>query len=188
VKRFLLPLVLVGLATSRLAGQAVVTKSPPLDSARSRVRDAIFVLRDSLSSVDAAVARLQRDMSTSSDAVLRSRVKVLSDACNRAARTAGPTLSVISSTTSVPSPDPRNVRAETERGLTSLRQAMGQCGTEFAALLPADKAEELRGYAVPRALRMQESIRTYERVIEEYFATAGIKVRPRGAGKDPFAG
>lgn len=188
MKRFLLPLVLVGLAASRLAGQAVITRDPSLDSAHARVRDALFVLRDSLSSVDAAVGRLQRDMSTSSDVVLRSRVKVLRDACNRAARTAGPTLSVISSTTSVPSPDPRNVRAETERGLESLRQAMEKCGTEFGALLPVEKAEELRGYAVPRALRMQESIRTYERVLEQYFATAGIKVRPRGAGKNPFAG
>jgi hypothetical protein len=188
VKCTLWLLVLAGLCTSRLAGQAVITKEAPLDSARSRVRAALFVLRDSLNGVDAAVGRLERDLSTSSDVVLRSRAKVLRDACRSAARTVSPTLPVISSTVSVPSPDPAQVRAETERGLVTLKQAMEKCGTDFDALLPVAKAEELRGYAVPRALKMQESIRTYETVVERYFAAARIKVRPRKAGKNPFAG
>ena len=50
-------LVCVGPASA----QTVMRPDPPLDSARVAVRDALLILRDSLSTVDGAAARLQRD-------------------------------------------------------------------------------------------------------------------------------
>jgi len=83
------------LSAGSLAAQTVVRPDPPLDAERLKVRDAVLVLRDSLNSIDAAAARLQRDFRTASGASLVSRARVMREACARSARTIPPTRQVV---------------------------------------------------------------------------------------------
>lgn len=75
MKRTLLLLSLLGAAPVSLSAQAVVMPTAPLDAARTRVRDAMLVLRDSLMTINGAAARLQRDFRQTSGSVLTARAR-----------------------------------------------------------------------------------------------------------------
>ena len=93
--RILISVLLGLLGTAPLHAQVVVQPEPPLDSTRESLRDAMLVFRDSLITVDAAAARLQRDYREASGASLLSRARVMRDACGRSARTVPPTRSAL---------------------------------------------------------------------------------------------
>ena len=83
MKRLLGLLVLVTAVVHPLSAQTVIRPTPPLDSARAVLRDALLVMRDSLLTIDGAAARLQRDFRVASGPSLLSRARVMRDACAR---------------------------------------------------------------------------------------------------------
>lgn len=168
--KFRMVLVLAALAagTRGAAAQQVLQPDAPLNPAQTEVRSALYALRDSLLLVEAASARIERDLATASDAALRSRAHVLSGRCTVAQLQLDSARAVVAAR-ALPAPDPRNVRALLDKALGALRTALTQCGTEFAALATPAKAEELRGYGIGRAKRVRLAIRDYRPSASQYF-------------------
>lgn len=170
-----------------LAAQTIVRPELPLDSARSSLRDALLVLRDSLSSIDAAAGRLQRDYRQASAASLVSRARVMTDACARSARTVPPTRQAV-----IAAEASNEVRLKRQRQLVQamaqLNDALARCQSSFGAMGKSGQGERVRGYGNDRAVRVQAALRKYERVAGEFLAAMGIKVTPRGASPPPLAG
>ena len=85
-----LPL-LVSLWATTLAAQGTVVRAEPvLDAGRATLRDQLLRFRDTLNTIDAAAARLQRDYREASAAALSSRARVMTDACARLGAERGP--------------------------------------------------------------------------------------------------
>jgi hypothetical protein len=181
-------LILVTVLWAQSAGaQAVVQQEPPLDSARVTLRNALLVLRDSLSSIDAAAGRLQRDYREASAASLLSRARVMREACARSARTLIPTKEAVAATKT--STDLRRKRQrELVTALGQLRETLARCETEFGAMSRAGQAERVRGYGNDRAARVQAAVRQYSRVAGGFLAAMGIKVSPLGVETRSLAG
>jgi hypothetical protein len=180
-------LVLLVLGAPPLVAQTVVRPEAPLDSARASLRDALLVLRDSLSSIDAAAGRLQRDNQRASGPALVSRARVMADACARSARTIPPTRQAVKSADAS-----SDIRAKRQRELLlamdQLRDALARCQSDFGGMSKPGQGEQVRGYGNDRASRIQGAIRKYEGVATRFLAAMGIKVTPRGSEPRPLAG
>ena len=187
MKRTLLLLSLMTAAPLALDAQGVVMPSGRLDGARTRVRDAMLVLRDSLMTINGAAASLQRDFRRTSGEVLTARARELSNACARSARTLGPTKQVVAAAEAT-NPGPVRSRNALVRSLDSLNTELGRCVTEFGAMAAPGKAEEVRGYGIRRSEPILRALGDYDRVAGAFFVSWGIEVRPLGAHADPLAG
>ena len=64
------------------------TTRAPLSPEKAKIHTALVTLRDSLLAVQTAGGRLERDLRSSSDAVLRSRARTISAACASSSRAA----------------------------------------------------------------------------------------------------
>jgi hypothetical protein len=172
------------LGPGMLAAQTVVRPAPPLDSARAAVRDAVLVLRDSLLTIDAAAARLQRDYQAASSQWLLSRARSMYDACARSARTLPSTrLAVQRGQLNEPLKVKR--RQELLGAMDHLKEALGTCESEFEAMSKPGQAERVRGYGNDRATRVQSALRRYEVTLRDFLGTMGIRVLPLGVGAAP---
>ncbi len=174
------------LSAGSLAAQAVVMPEKPIDPPRAKVRDALLVFRDSLLTVDAAAARLPRDLRTTSDAAALARARGMRDACERSAKALplARTAVMESNWTEV---NRRKSQAQLQGAMDSLGVALDRCLTEFRAM-SSGPAEEVRGYAVGRANRAHAAVQRYNRALNSYFQALDIKVRPVGGPPSPIAG
>jgi hypothetical protein len=186
MKRTFLCLSLLAAAPLTLQAQAVVMPSAPLDAARTRVRDAMLVLRDSLMTINGSAARLQRDFRQTSASLLTARAREVSSACARSVRTIGPTKEVVAAAQAT-NPVPVRTRDALVRSLDSLSGELSRCVTEFGAMAAPGKGEEVRGYGIRRSEPILKALDGYERAAEAFFATWGIEVRPLGARPSPLA-
>jgi hypothetical protein len=182
-------LAVIGLICAHsLAAQArVVQSQTPLDSTRTAVRDALLILRDSLGTVDAAAARLQRDFRLASGASLLSRARVMHAACARSARTIPPTRKAVVAA-DLAEPGQRKRRNDLLMALDQLGGTLTRCETEFAAMSRAGQAETVRGYANDRAVKVQGDLRKYEQILRDFFGALDIKVMPLGSSNRPASG
>ena len=187
MKPFVL-ILLIGVWTPRLDAQGtVVLPEAPLDSARAALREDVLTFRDSLRTIDAAAARLHRDYRQASDAVLRSRARVMTEACTRSLRNVP--LARRAVRTSAASNDARRqTRRELLEALDRLNRVLARCQTEFSALSQPGQGEEVRGYGNDRAIRTQSGLREYERVLARYLNAMGIRIRPAGSPSPALAG
>lgn len=170
-----------------LSAQTVMRPDPPLDPARAALRDAVLVFRDSLATIDAAAARLQRDFRQASDPALVSRARVMEEACARSVRTLPPTRRVLAERQLS---EPRRIAAR--RNLLSamehLGTALSRCQKTFAAMSRPGQGETVRGYGNDRAIRVQSSLRSYEGALRSFLGVMGIKLTPLGATPPGAAG
>ena len=102
-----------------LAAQTVVTEAV-LDPVQIELRDELYRLRDTLTLVEAATAVIARDLRSSSDQVLRSRARTVSERCKVAA-TVVPPARVLVTERARPMPDVRKTRAQSISALEELR-------------------------------------------------------------------
>jgi hypothetical protein len=163
-----------------LSAQFVVEPEVPLDSARASLRDALLVLRDSLITIDAAAARLQRDYREASGASLLSRARVMRDACARSVRTLPAARSEISKA-NLSTANRRKSRAELVSAMDTLRGVLIRCEKDFSAMSQPDQAETVRGYANHRAVRIRGGLRRYEQSMRNFLNAMGIRVQPLGS-------
>ncbi len=162
-----------------LAAQAVATE-PVLDSVQVELRDQLYRLRDSLTLVEGATARIARDLKSSSDQVLRSRARTVSDRCKVAAEAIPPARTLVAERAR-PEPDPRKSRARLTGALDALEVKLTQCTVEFAGLATPTRSQELRDYGVGRGDRVREAVREVDEALNLYFSTAvGTRYMPRG--------
>lgn len=171
---------LIGLSLAApLTAQAVVSE-PVLDSVQVELRDHLYRMRDTLTLVEGATARIARDLKTSSDQVLRSRARTVSDRCKVAAGAIPPARTLVAERAR-PEPDPRKSRARLTSALDTLEIKLTQCTTEFAGLATPARSQELRDYGVGRGDRLREAVRVVDAALSLYFATAiGTRYMPRG--------
>ncbi|MEP6571067.1 MAG: hypothetical protein ABJD11_00160 [Gemmatimonadota bacterium] len=179
MNRLTVLLLLVLLPAASLCAQTVVTPEPQLDATRIRARDALLVLRDSLASVTAAAAWMERDLASSSDQAARGWATRVSDACARSSRTLAGTQGVVIQL-NVPSPDPGKQRPALTAALTTLHAELEKCVAQFKEYSASPNTADLRSYAVPEGLKVAARIHKYESTLDRYFAAADIHVRPLG--------
>jgi hypothetical protein len=187
MKRLIL-ILLVGAWTPRLEAQGtVVLPDAPLDSARATLRDDLLTFRDSLKTIDAAAARLHRDFRQASEAVLRSRARVMTDACIRATRNLPLARGAVQA-----SKASNEVRRQTRKDLLAaldrLDKVLSRCRAEFENLSRPGQGEEVRGYGNNRAMRIQSGLRDYDRVVARYLAAMGIKAGPTASPAKAVSG
>jgi hypothetical protein len=169
------------LSASSLPAQAtVIQPEAPLDSARASLRDAVLVLRDSLITVDAAAARLQRDFRQTSGASLLSRARMMRDACARSAR-AVPSTGETVRAARLSEPLRVKRRRELVNALDRLRGVLGRCEVDFAAMSQPGEAETVRGYSYARSQVVQGALRKYEESLREFLTAMGIYISPAGS-------
>ncbi|HMV31779.1 MAG: hypothetical protein U0104_10410 [Gemmatimonadales bacterium] len=168
----------------RLAAQAVLD-DPALDSVQIVLRDAVYRLRDSLTLVDAATARIARDLRTTSDPALRSRARAVADRCAAAVKTIPVTRTIIALNPR-PASDPRRAREQMDRALLTLEAELKGCVTEFERLSARGQEAELRGYGIGRGEKVRTAVRAFQPAAESYFGAAlGVRYRPRTDGSIP---
>ncbi|HEX6643530.1 MAG TPA: hypothetical protein VF037_02575 [Gemmatimonadales bacterium] len=182
-------LVLLALtAAPGLSAQAsIVLPGRPLPPAHARMRDAAYVLRDTLVGVTSSAARLRRDFRTTSAASLVSRAREMRDACAASGRNIAAPRAVLKET---PADSPLSER-EKARLLTAygeLEAATARCVEQFTPLSEAGKGEDVRGYGNRYGATVVDAIRSYERALDNYLRAMRIPNRPLGAGPDPLAG
>jgi hypothetical protein len=185
--RIFVGLLLASLAAQPLSAQFVVQPEAPLDSARASLRDALLVLRDSLVTIDAAAARLQRDYREASGPSLLSRARVMRDACARSGRTVPQTRIAVLNAKVASAPTARG-RTHLLTALDTLKIVLTRCEKDFSGMSQPDQAETVRGYANDRAVRIQGALRRYERSMLDFMAQMRIPVTPLGATPPPPAG
>lgn len=181
-------LLLITLCPGALAAQAsVVVPEPALDASRAALRDHLLRFRDTLNTIDAAAARIQRDYKTASGAALSSRARVMTDACARSGRNVLPARRAV---LAAPTSDSTRLRSRTQliRAIDELRVQLSRCEAVFAALSRPGQEEKVRGYGNDRAVRVQGALRRYERVLASFFSAMGIKVSPLGVTAQRAAG
>jgi hypothetical protein len=154
--------------TRSLGAQTVIQPEAKLNEAQTLVRTSLYQLRDTLLLVEAASARIARDLGNASDAALRSRAQVMTDRC-RAAVVQIDTSRATVSRGGLPDPDPKTVRASLDQALGTLRGEMQHCIAQFTGLSNPAKAEELRGYGIGRGKRVLTAIRNYRPTASQYF-------------------
>jgi hypothetical protein len=167
--------------------QTVIRPDPPLDPTRAAVKEALLALRDSLTTIDGAASRLQRDFRQASGPALLSRARVMEQACARSIRTLPPTRTVL---LDAQLSQPRRVagRRELLGAMDQLKGALTHCQEEFAKMSRPGQAEIVRGYANDRAGRIQSSLRKYDATLRNFFGVMGIKFTPIGATSSTAAG
>jgi|tagenome__1003787_1003787.scaffolds.fasta_scaffold20886785_1 hypothetical protein len=180
---FLLLLVAAG----PLTAQTVIKPAPPLDSARAAVRDALVQLSDSLGTIDAAAARLQRDYEQASGASLLYRARMMREACSRSAGIVPSTRERVVAT-KVSEPQRAHHQTNLLSALDQLKADLGRCESEFSKMSQAGQSETVRGYGNDRAVRVQGALRRYEHTLHEFYGVMGIRVVPAGAQARPASG
>jgi hypothetical protein len=170
-----------------LAAQTVMRPQPARDSAHAAMGDALLGLRDSLSTIDDAAARLQRDYRLASAASLLARARLMRDACARSVRAVGPTKRAVQAT-KVSEPPRVKRRGQLLGAMDQLSGALNRCHSEFASMSQPGQAETVRGYANDRAVRVQAAIRKYEEAMRGFLGVMGIRVTPLGVTPDRLAG
>lgn len=186
MSRLFLILLMAFWSQDLVAQGTVVVPEPALDAGRATLRDELLRFRDSLSTIDAAAARLQRDNGTASPEALVSRARVMSEACARSARNTPP------ARRSVLAADANNkARVQRQREMLQavdrLRGVLTKCETEFQGFSRPGQGETVRGYGNDRAGRVQAAVREYETVLARFFNAMGIKVHPRGVKATPVS-
>jgi hypothetical protein len=177
----------ISLWTGPAVAQTVIRPDPPLDSARVVVRDALLVLRDSLNTVDAAAARLQRDFRQASGPSLLSRARVMHQVCTHSGQTV-PVARRVVLDAQLSQPIRLQHRKQLVVALDELSKALARCELDFAAMSKPGEAETVRGYGNPRAIRVQSAIRKYETSLSRFLGVMGIKVTPLGGNPRAAAG
>lgn len=178
--RSLLLATLLVTAPSVASAQMVVAGPPaPVDSGSAVVRDALFVLRDSLQAVQAAAAHLQRDFRGTSDEALISRARSMAAACTAAQRQLPDARAAVAGG---PAPTERAAReraqllGEMDRVATTLTD----CEKTFGGWVDEREGAAVRDYGNSRAAGVRRPIRQYEVKMAGYLGSLGIRVLPAG--------
>lgn len=179
MKRFLLAALAAPLLAASLHAQQVIAPNTPapLTGERALIHSSLVMLRDSLLLVQTAGGRLERDLRSSSDAVLRSRARSMSSACASSSRVAANVQDVVA-TSSAPTKDPRKTRAGLLASLKELRGALDKCETDFTEFMQPDRAADLRGYGVSRSSKTNEAIQHYGTPLQQYLGAVDIVIEP----------
>ena len=118
--------------------------------------------------------------------LLLSRARAMSEACAGALRLVDSTRGEML-TNEVASRTPPAQRTQLERSLAELRPALTRCADEFGTRVEQGPAK-VRDAGSASAVAAVAASHKFELAAESYLGTLGVKIRPYGAGPNPFAG
>jgi hypothetical protein len=149
----------------------------PLSPAEQELRAAVVVLRDTLYTVEATAARVERGLQ-GSPAVLRSTGRTLKAECARGARATGTMRAYAMGLSTDNARWGEVALTDFRKALTTLETAMGNCDQISAKAIEADPvdAAALKKAQVSTVL----AIRDYERSVKGLLRTLNIQLDPRG--------
>jgi hypothetical protein len=170
-----------------LSAQGGFIKPEVLDSASAAIHDSYVSVRDTLRSVSGKSSLLLRDIRSASNAVLFSRARGLEAACSASLRHLDRSRSrMLDSELARRAPAPR--RTAMDRALLELRATLATCAEEYKGMNRLDQMGQMKERGASLALKNQIAIRNFEGTAEPYLLSLGIRVRPHGAGANPYAG
>jgi hypothetical protein len=169
------------------AQQSGFIKPQILDSASAALREGYIATRDTLRAVSGKSALLQRDIRSSTDAMLLSRARNLEVLCTASLRQLDRSrVRLLDGEVARRAPAPR--RTALDRSIIELRAALTTCASEYRSMSLPESAEAMRARGVNVALKNQVAVRSFENTAELYLLSVGIRVRPHGSGSNPYAG
>jgi hypothetical protein len=186
VRRLLAPaalaLALIALAAPGTArAQQVIQPShqKKLDPVRLKLRGDLLALGDSLMSVQAAIARFEREPEAASDAVQISRARVLARACRNAQLQVAPTRATVRDTKLGPDVAKRQSALLAE--FEPLTRTLAACDTTFQRMSQPKNAQETREWGLHRAHKLRDALAPIQRLTNDLFGAAGIQLTPPSA-------
>jgi len=166
------------LAPAAQAQQLITpTTRAPLTPEKAKIHAALVALRDSLLVVQTAGGRLERDLRSSSDAVLRSRARTMSAACASSSRAAATAQQTVSASPE-PVKDPKKTRQGLIASLKDLRTSHDKCAADFTSYTDPAHSQELRGYGVSRSSKTDDAIQRYGVPLDQYLGATDIVIEP----------
>lgn len=149
----------------------------PLSPAEQELRDAVVVLRDTLYSVDATAARIERGL-RGSPAVLRATGRTLSADCARGARATGVMRTYAAGLSTDNAKWGEVALTDFRKALATLEAAMLSCDQTSAKAIETNPVD---GAALKSAQTSTVfAIRDYERSVKGLLRTLKIDLDPRG--------
>jgi hypothetical protein len=184
--RLLLTIAALSIAAGPLAAQSSVVTPKRLAPEQEAVRSEYLRFRDTLHVVEAATARLVRDMGRTSDAAMSSRAKTVQTGC--VASLAMYDSARVRITALEGNANVQRRRTKLLESFGALQQGLQDCEKDFGRLALPENLVELRGYSMSRGNRLRAVIQHFNAASRDYLRTVGIEVRPIGAGPNPLAG
>jgi len=185
--KLLLTLAALTLSAAPLSAQASVVMPRRLAPEQEAVKREYLRFRDTLNLVEAASARLVRDMGRTSDAAMSARARTVQAGCVASLAMYDSALVRITAL------NPDNPKTQRDRkhlleAFSELNQSLKECDESFGRMAKPENIEELRGYGMSRGTRLRAGIHRFNGAARGYLTSVGIEVRPIGAGANPLAG
>ncbi len=170
-------------AAGPVHGQTVVTNDT-LPESKQVVRDILVPQRDSLHTILAAAAQLQRGHATASVELLFARGRSLLQGCQRSLTTSDTTRATIEAGEWDDEFQNRRKR-ELIAEMDLLNQALWQCDRAWTQFATREHAEEIRTTGLEAADSLVATIHQYENVVAGYYKVLDIYVPPPGSRPSP---
>ncbi len=185
--KLLLTLAALTISAVPLSAQASMVLPKRLAPEQEAVKSEYLRFRDTLNAVEAASARLVRDMGRTSDAAMSARAKTVQAGCVASLAMYDSALVRITAL------NPDNPKTQRDRkhlleSFGELHQGLQECDEGYGRLAKPENIEELRGYSMGRGTRLRATIHRFNGAARAYLTSVGIEVRPIGAGENPLAG
>ena len=184
--RMLMAVAALTVSAGPLVAQSSVVMPSRLAPEQEAVKIEYLRFRDTLHVVEAATARLVRDMGRTSDAAMSSRAKTVQVGC--AASIAMSDSARVRITALEGNANVQRFRTKLLESFGELQQGLQDCDKDFARLAQPENIEELRGYSMSRGAKLRAVIHRFNAASRDYLRSVGIDVRPIGAGANPLAG
>jgi len=160
--------------------EAFVTPDTALDAVHAEQQQAFLVLRDSLSSINAAGAQLMSEMTSSSSlAWMRARAKGVASAC---ARSVDPLANAKTVTAGAvwPIPGQQQAQANLLKAMPGFANELSSCQTTWTKLAADTSQVALREMAPYQMKLLQDKVDKFNRTAGAYLRYIGVKFPPQG--------
>jgi len=179
----LLALFLAAPARAQNGREAFVTPDTALDAVHAEQQQAFLVLRDSVSSISAAGARLMSEMTSSSSlAWMRARAKAVASAC---ARSVDPLANAKSVTAGAvwPQAGQKKAQADLLKAIPGFANELAACQKNWTSLAADTSQVGLRESAPHQMKLLQDKVDEFNRTAGTYLRFITVKLPPNSPPK-----
>lgn len=164
-----------------------VYRPEQLNPVQKQARDAVSLLRDSVTAAGGALSLLNRDITTTSAQVLESRVSTVVERCAAAERQRVASEQQLSSA-ALNQPNEVKAKKDMLKSMNALKKPLDQCTATYTPLAKAGKGQEIRDYGPSRAKPIIAGLQQYNEAIKPFSKAMNIQFRPiiSDAGKSPL--
>jgi hypothetical protein len=157
-----------------------------LSPTKLQARNAVSILRDSVSVATGALSSLSADITTTSSAVLVSRAATVVDRCNAVERQRKHSIEQLS-VLQFTDPDELKAQQDMLKSMAQLQKPTDQCLATYVPLAKPGKGQEIRDYGNARATPIMTGFREYAAGLKAFSKGMDIQYRPMlNAGASPL--